>query len=124
MQRPHFETIDQYIKSFPKETQTILKKIRQIARKAAPKADEVISYQIPTFKEDGRYLFYFSAFAHHISFYPLPKTDKKLAKEMASYIKGKGTVSFQLDEKIPWGLVTKIIKARIKTARALKKKVQ
>ena len=71
-QKKQFGTIDEYIKTFPEDVQRILEKIRQTIKKAAPAAEEAISYQIPTFKLNGTYLVYFAAFKNHIGLYPPP----------------------------------------------------
>lgn len=70
--KKQFETIDEYIKTFPEDVQAILEKIRETIRKAAPEAVETISYQMPAFKLNGRTLVYFAAWKNHIGFYPMP----------------------------------------------------
>jgi len=120
--------IDDYIAGFPAEVQTRLERIRQTIKKAAPKAEEKISYQIPTFTLDGGYLIYFAAFEKHISVYPAPRGAEEFQKELSAYEGGKGTVRFPLDKPIPFGLITRIVKYRIKEnqarakARAIKRK--
>ena len=110
--RPKFESIEEYIAASPPEVRTILKRIRATIRKAAPSAKEKISYQIPTFTQ-GRNLVHFAAFKNHIGFYP-PVRDKKLRAEAAAYAGEKGNLRFPLDEPIPYGLIARIVKARIK----------
>ncbi len=70
---PTYTTVDEYISEFPPEIGKILQKIRSVIRKAAPRAEESISYQIPAFKLDGKNLIYFAAFKNHISVYPAPR---------------------------------------------------
>jgi uncharacterized protein YdhG (YjbR/CyaY superfamily) len=106
------ENIDDYIEGFPPKVQKILQKIRKTIQKAAPKAEEAISYQIPTFKLNGN-LIHFAAYQHHIGLYPGPRGVKEFEKEMALYEGGKGTVRFPLDEPIPYGLITRIVKYRV-----------
>jgi uncharacterized protein YdhG (YjbR/CyaY superfamily) len=103
-----FKTIDEYINASPKNVQSILEKMRQTIKKAAPGAVETISYQIPTFKLNGKGLAYFAAFKNHIGFYPVPSGVTAFKKELAPYKQGKGSVQFPLDQPIPYDLVRKI----------------
>jgi uncharacterized protein YdhG (YjbR/CyaY superfamily) len=105
--RKRFETIDEYIKTFPEEVQAILEKMRQTIRKAAPEAEEAISYQIPTFKLNGN-LVHFAAFKNHISFFPTSRGIAAFKKELSRYKGSKGTVQFPLEKPIPYDLVRKI----------------
>lgn len=112
------KTIDTYIKGFPKEVQVILTKIRTTIRKAAPKAEEGISYQIPTFKFNKTYLIYFAAWKHHIGIYPITANlQKAFKKELTPYAMSKGTVRFPLDKPVPLTLIAKIVKYRIKDSK-------
>ena len=108
------QTIDEYIAGFPNEVQEHLEKIRMTIRKAAPGAEEKISYLIPTFTLNGKYLIYFAAYKKHIALYPAPRGAEKFKKELAAYEGGKGTVRFPLDKPIPFGLIKRIVKYRIK----------
>jgi uncharacterized protein YdhG (YjbR/CyaY superfamily) len=105
--------IDEYIAAFPKDVQTVLKKIRLTIRKAAPQAKEKIGYGIPTFTLNGN-LVHFAAYKNHIGFYPAPMGIAQFKKELAVYGSGKGSVRFPLDKSIPYGLITKIVKFRVK----------
>jgi len=117
------KNIDEYIAGFPPEVQAILEKIRLTIRKAAPGAEETIKYQMPTFTLHGN-LVYFAAFKTHIGFYPIPTGIEKFKKELAPYKQGKGSVQFPLDQPIPYGLISKIVKFRVKenAAKAAKGK--
>lgn len=106
--------IDDYIARFPVEVQKILKKIRALIKEAVPTAEEKISYQIPTFTLNGNYLIYFAAFKNHVSLYPAPRGAEQFKKELAAYEGGKGTVQFPLDEPIPYGLIKRIVKFKVK----------
>ncbi len=75
----NFKTIDEYIKTFPNDIRKILETVRQTIKKAAPDADEAISYQIPTFKLNGN-LVHFAAFKNHIGFYPGSKAIKRFSE--------------------------------------------
>ena len=108
------KTMDEYIAGFPKEVQEILEKIRTTIRKAAPDAEETISYLIPTFTLKGKYLIYFAAYKKHIGVYPVPAGDAKLNEELSVYRTGKGTLQFPLNKPIPYNLITKIVKLRVK----------
>ena len=83
-QKNNFKTIDDYIKSFPKDIQKILEMVRQTIKKAAPEAEEAISYQMPTFKLNGN-LVHFAAFKNHIGFYPTPSGTKEFKKEISVF---------------------------------------
>ena len=107
------KNIDDYIAAFPKDTQTVLKKLRATIRKAAPKAEETINYQIPTFTLHGN-LVHFAAFKNHIGFYPTPSGIEKFKEELSAYEGAKGSVKFPLDKPMPYALVTKIVKFRVK----------
>ena len=108
------KTIDEYIAAFPNDVQDILEKIRMTIRKAAPEAEETISYQMPTFTLRGHYLVYFAAFKKHIGFYPAPIGNAEFEQELSVYGAGKGTVKFPLDQPIPFDLISKIVKFRAK----------
>ena len=114
MKRTTAKDIDEYIAGFPDDVQKILKKIRSTIRKAAPGAKETISYAIPTFTLNGRYLIYFAAFKKHVSIYPAPRGSEEFKKELSAYQGGKGTVQFPLDEPIPFDLITRIVKFKVK----------
>ena len=107
-----FETIDNYIKTFPRDIQKILNEVRGTIKAAAPKAEEAISYQIPTFKLNG-YLVHFAAFKNHIGFYPGSKAIEVFKKELKSYKSSKGAVQFPLDKPIPLPLIRKIVKYKV-----------
>ena len=109
-----FDTMDEYIKSFPKDVQIILEEMRKTIRKAAPEATEAISYQMPTFKLNGKNLVHFAAFKNHIGFYPIPSAIKAFERELSQYKQGKGSVQFPIDKKIPYHLVRKIVIFRVR----------
>jgi uncharacterized protein YdhG (YjbR/CyaY superfamily) len=108
------KTVDEYIALFPLEVQERLQKIRATIKKAAPKAEETISYQLPTFTLGGKYLIYFAAFKKHVSVYPAPRGAEVFKEELAKYKGGKGTVQFPLDKPIPFSLISRIVKFRVK----------
>jgi uncharacterized protein YdhG (YjbR/CyaY superfamily) len=104
---------DEYIAGFPPEIQEKLNIIRETIRKAAPEAQETISYQIPTFTLHGN-LVHFAAMKNHIGFYPAPSGLERFGQELAIYRSGKGSVQFPYDQPIPLHLVTEIVKFRVK----------
>ena len=107
-----FKNIDEYISVFPRDIQITLQQIRETIHKAAPKATEVISYNMPAFKQNG-VLVYFAAFKNHIGFFPTSSGIKKFSKELSSYETSKGTIRFPLDKKIPLSLIRKIARFRL-----------
>jgi len=118
--KKQFKTIDAYIQTFPKDVQAILQKVRQTIQKAAPDAVETISYQMPTFKLNGKGLVYFAAYEKHIGFYPIPSGMKAFEKQLAPYKQGKGSVQFPIDQPIPYDLVRRIVVFRAKENVATK----
>ncbi|MDQ6824774.1 MAG: DUF1801 domain-containing protein [Candidatus Eremiobacteraeota bacterium] len=119
-QKKQCKTIDAYIKTFPNKTQEILETMRETIRKAAPQAVEAISYQIPTFKLNGN-LVHFAAFKNHIGFYPTSSGTKAFKRELSQYKGAKGSVQFPIDEPIPYDLVKKIVRFRLKENQEKKK---
>src|SRR4249919_2865079 len=111
--RAKAESIDEYIAAFSPEVQVILERIRLTISTAAPDAQEAISYQIPTFKLNGA-LVYFAAFKNHIGFYPPVSGDARLKKAVSLYAGEKGNLRFPLDQPIPYGLIARIVKLRVK----------
>jgi|KBSMisStaDraftv2_1062788.scaffolds.fasta_scaffold03339_17 uncharacterized protein YdhG (YjbR/CyaY superfamily) len=105
--------IDDYIVAFPPDVRSILEKIRATIRKAAPDAAETISYQIPTFTLGGN-LVHFAAFKHHIGLYPPVRSDAKLRADVAAYANEKGNLRFPLEKRIPYSLISRIVKARVR----------
>jgi uncharacterized protein YdhG (YjbR/CyaY superfamily) len=111
------ESIDGYIAAFPPDVRRILRRIRAVVREAAPGAREKISYRIPAFTLDGP-LVYFAAFRRHIGFYPPVRGDARLEKAVAPYAGRKGNLQFPLDRPIPYDLVRRIVRFRVKQNRA------
>ena len=105
--------IDGYIAAFPPEVKAILERIRRTVHDAAPEAKEAISYQIPMFSLGGA-LVYFAAFKNHIGFYPPVSGDASLKKAISPYAGEKGNLRFPLDRSIPYGLIKRIVKLRVR----------
>ena len=113
MQNVQAKNIDEYIAAFPPDIRKRLEEMRATIRKAAPDAEEAISYAIPTFRLNGN-LVHFAAFKNHIGFYPAPRGIEAFKKELSVYEGGKGTVQFPLDKPLPLPLIAKIVKFRVK----------
>ena len=106
-------TIDEYIAQFPEEIRKILQELREVIGQEAPDAEEAIRYRIPTFTLKGN-LVHFAAFRDHISFFPTPSAIDAFGKELSSYETSRGTVRFPLGEPIPFDLVRKIVRFRVR----------
>ena len=102
-------SIDEYIATSPAGVQPILEEIRRVIRRAAPESEETISYRMPTFTLDGKYLIYFSAWKHHIGVYPIPRFDDSLEQEVSPYRAAKDTLRFPLGEPVPYELIGRIV---------------
>lgn len=108
-----FKTVDEYIKNAPKELQPKLQELREIIKSIVPTAQERISYGMPYYDYQGR-LVYFAGAKEHIGMYiPTPIIDQ-FKDELKGYHANKATIHFPLDKKFPKGLITKLIKARMK----------
>lgn len=107
-----FGSIDEYIATFPKEIQKILKQLRATIHSAAPDAEEKISYQMPTFFLKGN-LVHFAAYKNHIGFYPTPGGIRAFQKELSVYQGAKGSVQFPINKPLPLKLIRKIVKFRV-----------
>jgi uncharacterized protein YdhG (YjbR/CyaY superfamily) len=107
-----FTSIDEYIESFPQETQKILQEIRATIKAAAPQAEEKISYQMPTFFLNGN-LIHFAAFKNHIGLYPTPSGTEAFKEEIAKYKAAKGSIQLPIDEPMPLKLISRIVKFRV-----------
>jgi uncharacterized protein YdhG (YjbR/CyaY superfamily) len=105
--------IDEYIAGFPEDVREILEKLRVTIREAAPDAEEAIRYRMPTFTLNGN-LVHFAAFKKHIGFYPAPRGIEEFKDELSGYKGAKGSVQFPLGEPIPFELVSRIVKFRVR----------
>jgi uncharacterized protein YdhG (YjbR/CyaY superfamily) len=112
-------SIDEYIASSPSAVRPILRKIRSTIRSAAPVAEEIISYRMPAFRQHG-ILVYFAAFQNHIGLFPPVSGDARLEKAIEPYAGPKGNLKFPLDQPIPYALIARIVRHRVKqdTAKA------
>jgi uncharacterized protein YdhG (YjbR/CyaY superfamily) len=108
------QNIDEYIAQFPEDRQAILQKTRAVIHKAAPNAAEKISYGMPTITLNGRNLVHFAMFKNHLGFYPTPSGIESFKADLAKHTNSKGAVQFTLDKPIPYTLIAKITKFRVK----------
>jgi uncharacterized protein YdhG (YjbR/CyaY superfamily) len=112
-------TVSEYIANTPPAARKALKKLRSAIKGAAPGITERISYRIPTFELDGRYLLYIAAFREHVSVYPVTSgMVAEYGEAIARFRRGKGTLRFSLKEPIPVGLIAKLAKVRVRERRA------
>ncbi|WP_210413682.1 iron chaperone [Leptospira ilyithenensis] len=108
-----FKTVDEYIKSFPVDTRTLLTQMRNLIKELAPNAKEKISYNMPAYELNG-ILVYYAAYKKHFGFYPTSNVIETFKNELTSYKFSKGAIQFPLDKPLPKGLITKIVKYRVK----------
>ncbi len=101
-------TIEEYIDAFHAETRVVLNEIHSTIGGVMPEAEETISYRIPTFKIDGRYVVYFAGFAKHVSVYPVLDDMGDLEESIARYRSGRGTLKFPLNEPVPYHLIGEV----------------
>ncbi len=106
--------IDKYIIQFPDDVQQILNKIRKLIKENAPDAEERIAYGMPGYKTNKKPLVYFAAFKNHVGFYATPTGHHEFKSELSQYKQGKGSVQFPLNKPIPYQLIQKIVKFRVK----------
>lgn len=110
-------TVDEYIAGFPKNVQTVLRKVRRTVRSAAPQATEIISYRMPALRQHG-VLIYYAAFQHHIGFYPPIRGNAALERAVARFAGPKGNLRFSLTEPIPYDLIRRLTEHRAAQDRA------
>ena len=112
-------TVSEYIASVPPKARTALRQIRGAIKKAAPGIRERISYRIPTFDLDGKYLLYMAAFKDHVSIYPATASMMaRYGEQLKPHRSGAGTLRFDLGERLPLGLITKLARLRVQERRA------
>ena len=113
MAKTDYQSVDQYLKQQPDAARKQLERVRRAIRKAVPRAEEAISYQIPAFKLDGRALLYFAGWKEHYSLYPATAgVVARFGKELKGYLVSKGTLRFALSEPIPTQLIAGIASQR------------
>ena len=113
MEKSKIMDMDSYIAAFPVEIQKTLQKLRKTIQISAPDATEKMSYAMPTFYLNGN-LVHFAAYKNHIGFYPAPSGIEAFKKDLAKYKTSKGAIQFLIEEKLPFDLIEKIVKFRVK----------
>lgn len=122
MAKTRFKSVDEYIASQPDVAQRVLERVRSTIRKAVPRAEEMISYQIPAYKMSGGPVFYFAGWKQHCSLYPASaRVVETCEEELAPYKVSKGTIRFPLSEAVPVCLIERIAKLRAKEVAELEK---
>ncbi|CAH0995999.1 hypothetical protein EMA8858_02127 [Emticicia aquatica] len=111
MEKKTYQNIDEYVADFSDEVAALLNQIRQCIKEVVPNAEEVISYNMPAFKQK-KVLVYFAAFKNHIGFYALPSGNVAFQEELLKYKVGKGSIQFPLNQPIPFDLIKKIVAFR------------
>ena len=104
-----FETVEEYISSFPGHVQAILQQIRATIREVAPETEEKISYQMPTITLNGHNVAHFAAWKDHIAVYPIPDGDDAFEAEIAPYRSVRSTARFPLTDPVPYDLVGRMV---------------
>jgi uncharacterized protein YdhG (YjbR/CyaY superfamily) len=108
------KTVDEYLNAIPERERSVLEHLRATIRAAAPDATEAISYQMPAFKQGGRFLVSYAAFSDHCSLFPASyAVMEALSDQLQPFVSGKGTLRFTVDEPIPSELVTRIVELRL-----------
>jgi uncharacterized protein YdhG (YjbR/CyaY superfamily) len=115
-----FKNVDEYISAFPPSTKKILQDVRKIIHEAAPQAEDVISYNMPAAKLNG-ILVYYAAYEKHIGFYPTGSGIEAFKNKLADYKFSKGAIQFPIDQAMPFDLITKIVKFRMKEVQEKEK---
>ena len=118
MARTDISTVDQYIAAQPEAVRATLSRVRQVIRKALPKAEELISYKIPAYKLDGEPVVYFAAWKRHYSLYPATRhLCDALGRELAPYKVEKATIRFAFTDPVPDRLIARVATFRAREVR-------
>jgi len=115
-----FKTVDEYISTFPASAKKILQEIRKTIHEAAPQAEDVISYNMPASKFKG-VLVYYAAYEKHIGFYPTASGIEVFKKQLGGYKFSKGAIQFPIEQPMPFDLIKKIVKFRVKEVQEKEK---
>ncbi|HET9826173.1 MAG TPA: DUF1801 domain-containing protein [Chitinophagaceae bacterium] len=111
--RKKFKTVEEYISTFPTRTRAILEQMRKTIKEVAPAAEELISYNMPAFKQNGMLVWY-AAYQQHIGFYPTPSAIKEFEADLVKFNTSKGAIQFPIENPVPLTLVKKIVKFRVR----------
>ena len=116
-----YSTVDEYFSDFTEMAQVKLQELREIIKDAAPQAKEVISYNMPAFKQNG-ILVYYAAYQNHMGFYPTPSGITTFESRLTHYKYSKGAIQFPIDQPLPKELIQDILRFRIEEDFLKKKK--
>ena len=109
------KTVEAYLAALPDDQRHALEKLRDTIRATLPDATEHVSYQMPAFKADGRFVVWYAAFKDHYSLYPASEGVRAtLGKDIDTYLSSRGTIRFEYDQRLPSTLVKRIVKTRLK----------
>jgi uncharacterized protein YdhG (YjbR/CyaY superfamily) len=109
--------VDDYIAGFPDEIRTALQELREVIKRAAPNAEEIISYRMPAYRQK-EVLVYFAAFKDHVSLFPTSSGVAAFSQELSGYRCSKGTIQFPLNCPLPLDLISRIVRFRLGEALA------
>ena len=115
-------TVDSYIAGLPPDVGFIVERLRETIHKAAPGVTEAVKYDMPVFYVSDEYLFYVGAWKKHIGLYPIYPQEPALEADLAPLRSTKDTVKLEYKQPIPYPLVTKLVKARLKQIKAATKR--
>jgi uncharacterized protein YdhG (YjbR/CyaY superfamily) len=107
-----YTNVEEYILDFPEISQIKMQELREIIKSIAPNCKEIISYNMPAYKQKG-IVVYFAANKNHIGFYPTPNGILTFESELSSYKYSKGAIQFPIGQQIPRVLIEKIVKFRL-----------
>jgi uncharacterized protein YdhG (YjbR/CyaY superfamily) len=117
MAKTNFKSVDEYLATKPVAVQRTLGRMRRIIRRALPDAEEVISYQIPAYRLNGRVAIYFAGWTEHVSIYPVTsRLVEALGERIKPYVASKGTLRFPLSKPIPERLIARVATLRAREA--------
>jgi uncharacterized protein YdhG (YjbR/CyaY superfamily) len=111
------KTVDEYIDRSPREAQAMLRELRAILKKVAPKANETLKWGSPVF-EDGRILFSYSAYKLHLNFMPTKPAMEPFMKDLSRFRTGKDTIQFPYGQPLPRALIRRIAAYRLTQVKA------
>jgi len=117
MAKTNFKSVDEYLATKPTALRRMLGRMRQIIRRALPGAEEVISYQIPAYRLNGRVVIYFAGWTEHVSIYPVTtRLVVALGHRIKPYVASKGTLRFPLSKPLPERLIARVAALRAREA--------
>jgi uncharacterized protein YdhG (YjbR/CyaY superfamily) len=121
MQKP--TSVQQYLSWQDDSQRAALDRLREVIAAAAPHATEGISYSMPAFLLGGKGLVCYAAFKDHYSLFPMSTAVmEQHSKELGDRVTGKGTIRFEYDERLPVGLVKKLVKTRVAELEAKRRR--